>query len=143
MNKFYISLYKILYIFLFLCFYSAVSGQKLNINDFAIFAGQKSTSLNGVTNPLAPGFSVNIGSSANINGGHIGSYNLVNSTANSVLNCDINSGGSINLANGTTVNGNISAQNLDNLAGVVLSIGSNAYIKNNNDGNINKTIGNK
>ncbi len=130
MKKLYFPCYRIIAIFLLL-FSNSVSGQKLKINDFVIFAGQKSTSLSNVTNPVNPGFSVNIGSSANITGGHIGSYNLINSTGNSVLNCDINSGGLINLANSTTVNGNITSQNQDNLTGNVLSMGSNAYVKNN------------
>ena len=140
MHKFYVPFFKILPLFLFLSFSNTVFSQNLKIKDFVIFAGQKSTTLNNIANPVSPGFSVNIGSAVNINGGHIGSYNLVNSTGNSELNADVNSAGLINLANSTTVNGNITAENQDNATGVVLSMGSNAYVQKNITANGNISI---
>ena len=85
MHKLCVSCCKIVAIFLLLSFSKAVFSQELKINDFVIFAGQKSSTLNNVTNPVSPGFSVNIGSAVKINGGHIGSFDLVNSTGRTKL----------------------------------------------------------
>lgn len=141
MNKLNITRWRLLALVIFLFFSSTLYSQQLKLTDFVIFAGQNPPSLNNVTSPASPGFAVNIGSATTISGGHIGSYNLVNSTGNSALSCDINSGGIINLANGTTVKGNITAQNQNKLSGVVLSMGSNEYVQNNIAAAGNITIG--
>src|SRR4051812_43918148 len=91
--------------------------QQLKITDFVLFGGQNTTSTTGITTPPSPGFAVNIASSATITNGRIGSYNLIKSTGNSTLNCSLNSGGTIDLANGTKVYGSITAQNQNKAAG--------------------------
>src|SRR5690349_23574092 len=88
-----------------------LNAQQLKITDFVLFGGQNTTSTAGITTPLSPGFAINIASSATITNGRIGSYNLIKSTGNSTLNCSLNCGGTINLANGTRIYGSITAQN--------------------------------
>src|SRR4051794_3316046 len=88
---------------------SSLHAQQLKITDFVLFGGQSSTSTNVVTTPVAPGFSVQIGSTANIINGRIGSYNLIKSTGNATLGNSLNSGGTITLSNGNKVSGGITA----------------------------------
>src|SRR4051795_11743836 len=76
-----------------------VNAQQLKITDFVLFGGQNTTSTTGITTPPYPGFAVNIASATTITKGHIGSYNLIKSTGTTTLNCSLNSGGTIKLAN--------------------------------------------
>src|SRR4051794_33801302 len=78
-----------------------LNAQQLKVSDFVLFGGQSTTSATGITPPASPGFAVNIASSATITNGRIGSYTLIKSTGNTSLTCSLNSGGTINLANGT------------------------------------------
>ncbi|HKB45653.1 MAG TPA: hypothetical protein VKC90_14745, partial [Chitinophagaceae bacterium] len=111
-----------------------------------IFGGQK-TSIPPQTAPLAPGYAVQLGSSCNIQGGSIGSYNLVKSTGNLTLGTNIYSGGTIQLANSNMVTGKITAANLTTLpsplpaGSTILSIGSSTNIAGNIDVNGNILIG--
>ena len=112
---------------------SFIHAQQTKITDYVIFGGQKN-STPAQTPPLPPGYAVQLASSNNIQGGgHIGSYNLIQTTGsinigsiNSVTN--MYSGGKINLANSNTVTGNLTAESNN---GTVISIGSNAIITGN------------
>src|SRR5689334_24696069 len=105
-----------------------LNAQQLKITDFVLFGGQNATSAPGVTTPPAPGFAVNIASSATITNGRIGSYNLIKSTGKPTLSCSLNSGGTISLGNISLIYGNITAQNNNNATGNVLQTGANTYI---------------
>ena len=85
--------------------------QQLKITDFVLFGGQNKSYHNNCTNPALPGYSVYIGSFANITNGRIGSYNLIKSTGSNILSSTLNSGGTIDLANNNKVSGSITAQN--------------------------------
>ena len=102
--------------------------QQTNISDFVLFGG---------SGPCAT-CAVNFGSSVSINGGSTGSYKTVKSTGNTFISGNIFSGGTINLANGNTVNGRITAANSPTVTGSILSVGTGALLKGNIDiqGNI-------
>jgi hypothetical protein len=105
-----------------------LNAQQLKITDFVLFGGQNATGGNIVTTPLAPGFAVQIGSTANITNGRIGSYNLIKSTGNASFGSSLNSGGTITLSNSNKVSGSITAQNQNNASGYILQMGSNAFV---------------
>ena len=111
--------------------------QQTSISDFVIFGGSKSS---GQAAPSAPGYAVQIGSAANIQGGSIGSYGLVKSTGNLTTNANIFSGGTIQLANRNVVTGRIAAANVSSIKGTVLSIGSRANITGKIDVNGNIVV---
>src|SRR5215213_2609581 len=74
---------------------------------------------------------VQVGTSANILSGKVGSNTLVSSTGTSSFAGDIISRGKVVLANSNTVDGNIYAENATSPAttGVILQAGSNALLK--------------
>ena len=119
-------------------FISNVKSQQLKITDFVLFGGQSKSSQTRCTDPSSPGYSVNIFSATKINNGRIGSYNLIQSSGATTLNCTLNSGGIIDLAGNAKVNGSITAQNLNNAYGNILKMGYNSYVADNIDvaGNI-------
>src|SRR5258706_8538800 len=135
-------------LFILICTLSTnvLFSQQTSITDYVIFGGQK-TSIPPQTAPLAPGYAVQLGSSCNIQGGSIGSYNLVKSTGNLTLGTNIYSGGTIQLANSNVVTGKITAANLTTLplplpaGSTILSIGSSTNIAGNIDVNGNIVIG--
>src|SRR4249919_539260 len=98
--------------------------QQLKITDFVLFGGQNATGGNIVTTPIAPGFAVQIGSSASITNGRIGSYNLIKSTGGATLGSSLNSGGTIYLSSSNKVTGSITVQNKNSASGNVLQMGS-------------------
>ena len=110
--------------------------QQLKITDFVLFGGQNNLS-SKCTNPPSPGYSVTLASSVNITNGRIGSYKLITSAGNGILNNSLNSGGTINLANDNKVGGSITAQNQYNATGNILKMGSNTYVGANIDVNGN------
>ena len=112
--------------------------QQTQITDYVIFGGQK-TSSPPQTAPLSPGYAVQLGPSTSMQGGLIGSYNLVKSTGNSTIGSaamptNIYSGGTVQLTNSNTVTGRITAANVTTIpaplspGSVVISIGSGAAI---------------
>src|SRR5690349_10655297 len=119
-------------------FISNIKSQQLKITDFVLFGGQSKSSSIKCTNPGSPGYSVNISSATSINGGRIGSYNLIQSNGTTTLNCTLNSGGIISLGNSNKISGSITAQNINSATGDILKMGSNAYVGNDIDvlGNI-------
>ena len=102
------------------------NAQPTTITDYVIFGGSNS---------------VQFGSSANIQGGSIGSYKLVKSTGNATVNANIYSGGTVVLANSNTVTGKITAANSPTVTGTILSVGSNANLGGNIDVNGKIVIG--
>ncbi len=113
-----------------------LNAQQLKITDFVLFGGQDNIS-NNCSNPPSPGYGVTFASSVNITNGRIGSYKLITSAGNANFNSTLNSGGTINLANGNKVSGDITAQNKYNATGNILKMGSNAYVGANIDVNGN------
>ncbi|MBD0297649.1 MAG: S8 family serine peptidase, partial [Flavisolibacter sp.] len=104
-----------------------------NIKDYVLFGGKSSC-----TN-----CSVQIGTSSIINGGSIGSYNLVKTTGNATLNTHISSGGRVEFSNNNTVTGNIAAANFGSASGIILQAVSGFSITGNADvkGNISISSG--
>ncbi|HYM95300.1 MAG TPA: hypothetical protein VET23_14270, partial [Chitinophagaceae bacterium] len=109
--------------------------QQTQITDYVIFGGKTAS---GQTAPVSPGYSAQIGSSCNIQGGITGSYNLVKSTGNLSISGNIYSGGIIQLANSNIVTGRLSAASS---SGKVISVGSSANIGGNIDANGNIVVG--
>jgi len=104
--------------------------QQLNMRDFVLFGGSSTCPSPGQSTPLAPGCGVVIGTSATVNGGKIGSYQLVQTTGNAQLNADLHSGGRIILSNSNTVSGVITAGGQQATTSVLFSAGSN-FLGNN------------
>ncbi|PWT78808.1 MAG: hypothetical protein C5B59_01055, partial [Bacteroidetes bacterium] len=123
---------------LFLPFYS--QSQQLSITDFAIMGGS-ATPQPGASTPAVPGRAVQLGSSTNIQGGAVGSFILVTTTGNTVINANVYSNGTVQLTNSNTVTGRIAVANSSSAGGNVLSVGSNASIGGNIDVNGNILIG--
>ncbi|HMG93503.1 MAG TPA: polymer-forming cytoskeletal protein, partial [Chryseolinea sp.] len=112
--------------------------EQLEMSRFVIFSG---VGLQGSTVPTGPGYGVQLGSSANIVGGSIGSLKLVKTTGNANVTGNIFSKGTIVLANGAKVTGRLAASNLPKVGGTILSAGSNANFGGNIDVNGNIVIG--
>src|SRR4051812_27579890 len=101
--------------------------QQLNITDFVLFGGNGNCPTGaGQATPPTPGCGVQLGPTTSIQGGSIGSFNLIKTTGNSTMNTNLYSGGTIVLANSNTVTGKITVANSGNLTGNVLSVGSSA-----------------
>jgi hypothetical protein len=124
-----------------LLFGNSLFAQQTKITDYVIFGGQKNLALPQST-PGAPGYGVQLGSAANIQGGSIGSYHLVKSTGDVIIGTNstptnIYSGGIIQLASNNVVNGKITAANQFTLPSLlpggstILSVGSSATLGNN------------
>jgi hypothetical protein len=145
MKKFFTFLQPVVFICfssLFLFSASSIQAQQVtNISDYVIFAGT-STALPAQTAPSSPGYAVQLGSSTNIQGGYIGSYKLIKTTGNSVLNTSLFSGGTVVLANSNSVTGKVTAANTTSASGTIFSAGSNATIGGNIDVKGNIVIGN-
>ncbi len=109
----------------------------LEMKHFVIFSG---VGVPGSTTPTAPGYAVQLGSSANINGGSIGSLKLVKTTGNVNIIGNIFSQGTIVLANGAKVTGRLAASNSSAVGGTILSAGSNVNFGGNIDVNGNIVI---
>ena len=107
-----------------------VNAQQLKITDFAVFGGNGSSA----------SCLVNIGSSSSINGGSVGSYKLVQTTGNASVTGNIYSGGTVILANGSTIGGRITAANSASLTGTILNAGSSEVLKGNIDVNGNIVV---
>jgi hypothetical protein len=112
--------------------------EQLEMSRFVIFSG---VGLQGSTVPTGPGYGVQLGSSANINGGSVGSLKLVKTTGNVNITGNIFSKGTIVLANGAKVTGRLAASNLPTISGTILNAGSNANFGGNIDVNGNIVIG--
>jgi hypothetical protein len=117
---------------------SMLQAQQTSMSDFVIFGGAKSS---GQTQPPAPGYAVQLGSSSLVQGGAVGSYGLVKSTGNLTVNGHIFSGGTIQLSNNNVITGRIAAANNPIVSGTILSVGSSANIGGNIDVNGNIVIG--
>lgn len=104
----------VLFVFLFVFFHLPVFAQQLTIREFVLF-GARSTQ---------------IGTSTTLNGGRIGSYQLVQTIGNTNITANINSEGQVQLANSNTIRGNITAKNSGNNA-PAFSAGSNFSFPNN------------
>lgn len=123
-------------------FFSAMlcAQQPSKITEYVLFGG--SLPIPGQTTPAAPGYAVQLGSSAKILSGSIGSYSLVLSTGNLSVSGNIYSGGKVELANSNVVTGRIAVANSSLLTNVnVLKIGSSANLGGNIDVNGNIEIG--
>ncbi len=108
---------------------------QLKMSDFVLFSGDGAP---GATVPTSPGYAVQIGSSATISGGSVGSFNLVTTTGTASFTSNIYSRGTIALTNSNSTTGNIAA---NGSSGTVISIGSNAYVKGNISANGGIIIG--
>ena len=110
------------------------------MSGFVVFSGAGGP---GTSPVLSPGYGVQISSSANINGGSIGSLKLVKSTGNFTINGNIYSKGTISLVNGTNVTGKLAALNSPAAGGTtpILSVGSNANLGGNIDVNGKIVVG--
>ncbi|MES2891093.1 MAG: S8 family serine peptidase, partial [Bacteroidota bacterium] len=116
--------------------------QAQTMRDYVVFGGAANCPNNpGQTTPPFPGCGVQIGSSTKIDGGAIGSYQLIKSTGNTTINSNLFSGGTIDLANSNIVKGKISVANLSGAQGTILSIGSSVNISGTVDVNGNIVIG--
>ena len=115
------------------CLFSVTmsSAQQTTMKDFVIFGGNSSA---------ATGY-VQLGSSSSVQGGYVGSYKLVKTTGSTTINANINSGGTITLANSNVVSGKITAANSPVVAGTILSVGSSTNLGSNIDVNGNIVIG--
>ncbi|MDQ6888913.1 MAG: hypothetical protein M3Z56_01340, partial [Bacteroidota bacterium] len=98
--------------------------QQLKFSDFVLFGGS----------------GVSISSSANINGGSVGSFTAITAADNDSIKSNINSGGKIQLSNNNTVTGNITAANSNGLKGIIFSAGASSNIGGNIDVNGNIRI---
>lgn len=118
----------------FIFFGKSLIAQQTKITDYVIFGGQQSLTANQQA-PLSPGYGVQLGSSCNIQGGSIGSYNLIKSTGNLTLGTNIYSGGIVQLANSNLVTGKIAAANttVPVQPQPVLLVGSSTNISGNID----------
>ena len=104
-----------------------------SISDYVLFGGKQTT---GQTTPAAPGYGVLIGASCNLQAtvqggqlGTVGSYHLVKSTGALTVKGNINSGGTIQLFNGNTINGNLSAGLTPaGVTGTVISTGTGTVL---------------
>ncbi len=116
----------ILFVFLYLALSIQLStAQQTTLKNYVLFGGS--------------GY-VQLGSASSVNGGSIGSYQLIQSTGNSQINANLYSGNSIQLSNGNGITGNVSVANASSLTGNVLLIGSNATIVGNLNVNGNTYI---
>ncbi|MEP7080605.1 MAG: hypothetical protein ABI784_07740, partial [Ginsengibacter sp.] len=134
-------IYKEIYFFIiaFLFCIQASFAQQTKISDYVIFGGKVA---GGQTTPAYPGYGVQLSSSIDIEGGIIGSYNLVQSTGSLTLGANVYSGGAIQLANSNTVTGWMAAgSSTSAVSGTVISVGSNTNIGGNIDANGNIIIG--
>jgi len=119
-----------------------LQAQQTSISDYILFGGKAAA---GQTPPAAPGYGVQIGSSCFFTQspimGSVGSYKLVKTTGNIIINGNIYSGETIQLANGNEIKGNLAAgSSPSGVPGTIVSIGSNAIIGISGDpakGNIN------
>ncbi len=136
-----ISGYPLLFIITFCFGFTVCSNAQVqtNISDYIVFGGTSGV-LPGHTPPAAPGYGVQLGSSSNLQGGSVGSFQLVKSTGNLTINANIYSGGKVDLANSNTISGKITAANAYAGSGNILSAGSNINIGNNVDVNGNILI---
>ncbi|MEO7488917.1 MAG: hypothetical protein ABIU77_17530, partial [Ferruginibacter sp.] len=132
---------------LFLLLISTLQAQQNSMSDYVIFGGT-SQALQGQTAPAVPGYGVQVGYSTYIQGGAVGSYKLVKSVGNmtagtNALQTNIYSGGTIVLANGNAVTGNIAAgiYNTQPAAGTIFSAGTSENFIGNIDINGNIVIG--
>jgi len=122
-------------------FPTILKAQQLKITDFVLFGGT-GTVLPGQRAPLAPGYGVQFGSSSSIQGGSIGSFKLVKSTGNAIINGNIYSGSTIQLANSNVVKGKLAAGSSPlAVPGTVISVGSNANLAGRIDANGNIVVG--
>ncbi|MBK8143200.1 MAG: hypothetical protein IPK57_20985 [Chitinophagaceae bacterium] len=84
-----------------------LQAQQTSISDYILFGGKAAA---GQTPPAAPGYGVQIGSSCFFTQspimGSVGSYKLVKTTGNIIINGNIYSGETIQLANGNEIRGN-------------------------------------
>ena len=112
-------------------------GPELKMSDLVVASGAGGP---GTTTPTGPGYAVQLASSVNINGGSIGSLKLVKTTGTANIIGNVYSKGTIVLANGAKVTGNIAASNIPTVGGTILLIGSNANIGGNIDVNGNIVI---
>lgn len=118
-----------------------LQAQTLKFNEFALFGGGANCpGAPGSTTPSAPGCGVVFGSSSQING-NIGSYQLVQSTGNVVINGNIVSGGRIVLANSNQVTGSFFAANGGSTTTQSISVGSSLQLSGNIQANGNISIG--
>lgn len=145
MKKFFTFLKRSAFFIFVLQFFSALNAlqaqQQTNISEYVIFGGS-ANALAGQTAPSSPGYAVQLGSTTNIQGGIIGSYKLIKTTGNALINTNIFSGGTVILANSNTVTGKVAAANTAGLSGTIFSAGSNATIGGNIDVNGNIVISN-
>jgi hypothetical protein len=117
----------------------STSAQVTQLSDYVMFSGNAGT---GTTAPGSDGYGVIFGSSSTITGGTIGSYRLVKTTGGADMTTNIYSGGLVQLANGNSVSGRTTAQNLypAPISGTVLQAGSNAVLSGVIDANGNVVV---
>ena len=110
-----------------------LKAQQTTMKDYVLFGGNST---------YASGY-VQLGSSANVQGGAIGSYKLVKTTGNATIGANVYSGGTIVFSNSNIVTGKITAANSPAVTGTILSVGSSTNISGNIDvnGNIVVTSG--
>jgi len=108
--------------------------QQLQMSDFVLFSGAGGP---GTATCSSPGYAVQLGSSSNVNGGTIGSFNLIKTTGTVSITGNVFSKGTITLANSNSVTGKIAASNSPFKTGTIVSIGSNANLGGNIDVNGN------
>jgi hypothetical protein len=111
--------------------------QQLKITEFVLFGG-------GVNCVSPPGTSSSCGifisSSSKVQSGAVGSYSLITTTGNATFAGSLHSNGRIQLANGNSVVGRITARNAQGVGGTILSVGSNALLSGNIDVNGNIVV---
>ena len=144
MKKFFFSplcIFNVVIVVILLLSFQA-GAQQLNISDFVLFGGNGNCpSGSGQATPPSPGCALQIGSSTSIQGGSIGSFNLVKSTGTASVTGNIYSGGTVVLANSNTVNGKITAANTLNSTATILFVGSGALLGGNIDVKGKITVG--
>ncbi len=112
--------------------------QQLQMNNFAVFSGKGNTS--GCTSASSPGAGVQIGCNATINGGAVGSLELVQTTGAATISGDIHSKERVDLAASCIVTGKISVANLANVTTAVLAVATGSTLGGNIDVNGNSII---
>ncbi|MBK5284521.1 MAG: hypothetical protein JJE25_03900, partial [Bacteroidia bacterium] len=126
----------------FALFVVLVSSQTANAQvttytDYVMFSGNGGA---GTTNPGSDGYGVIFGSGSTITGGAIGSFAKVLTTGGANFSANVFSGGIVNLGNGTTVSGRITAQNSGSVSGTILNVGSNSNLTGRLDANGNIVV---
>ncbi|MEP7318395.1 MAG: S8 family serine peptidase, partial [Panacibacter sp.] len=116
--------------------------QKLNITDFVIYAGKGTVHIDSSSEKHSKeGYGIRIGNLSKIKSGSIGSYNSIKTTGKVTVNENMLSSSIIRLAGENTVNGSISAANLNSTGKFAFYVDEGLLLNGNVSANGNIFIG--